>query len=108
MRPHEAECPGRVGDRQGLLSTSLTCAFRVPCVSSQATAQPAKPERTIVVCGVPDGLLNDDIMADILMIHFQKSKNKGGDVEDVAYPTATRGVAYVTFEEKRGNLKGRK
>nr|XP_020664562.1 RNA-binding protein 43 isoform X1 [Pogona vitticeps] len=66
-----------------------------------ATAQAAKSERTIVVCGIPDGLLNDDIMADILMIHFQKAKNKGGDVEDVAYPTATKGVAYVTFEDKR-------
>ncbi|XP_062974700.1 RNA-binding protein 43 [Elgaria multicarinata webbii] len=65
-----------------------------------ATAQAAKPERTIVVCGVPDGLLDDDIMADILMIHFQKAKNSGGDVEDVAYPTSTKGVAYVTFEDK--------
>ncbi|KAJ7345761.1 hypothetical protein JRQ81_001711 [Phrynocephalus forsythii] len=66
-----------------------------------ATAQAAKPERTIVVCGIPDGLLGEDIMADILMIHFQKSKNKGGDVEEVAYPTTTKGVAYITFEDKR-------
>ncbi|XP_053262450.1 RNA-binding protein 43 [Podarcis raffonei] len=66
-----------------------------------ATAQAAKPKRTIVVCGVPDGLLSDDVMADILMIHFQKGKNKGGDVEDVAYPTSTKGVAYVTFEDER-------
>ncbi|XP_033020432.1 RNA-binding protein 43 [Lacerta agilis] len=66
-----------------------------------ATTQAAKPKRTIVVCGVPDGLLSDDVMADILMIHFQKAKNKGGDVEDVAYPTSTEGVAYVTFEDER-------
>ncbi|XP_061464794.1 RNA-binding protein 43 isoform X2 [Rhineura floridana] len=66
-----------------------------------ATLQAAKPERTIVVCGVPDGLLNDDIMADILMIHFQKAKNKGGDVEGIVYPTSTKGVAYITFEDER-------
>ncbi|XP_053123370.1 RNA-binding protein 43 [Hemicordylus capensis] len=66
-----------------------------------ATAQAAKAERTIVVYGVPDGGLNDDIMVDILMIHFQKAKNKGGDVEGIVYPTLTKGVAYVTFEDKQ-------
>nr|XP_016851786.1 PREDICTED: RNA-binding protein 43 isoform X1 [Anolis carolinensis] len=65
-----------------------------------ATAQAAKPERTIVVYGVPDGFLNTDIMVDILIIHFQKQKNKGGDVEDIIYPTSTQGVAYITFEDK--------
>ncbi|KFO73607.1 RNA-binding protein 43, partial [Cuculus canorus] len=66
----------------------------------QATGQAAKSARTVVICGVPDGLLHDDIMADILMIHFQKSKNNGGDVEEVVYPTREKGVAYVTFEDK--------
>ncbi|XP_060632585.2 RNA-binding protein 43 [Anolis sagrei] len=65
-----------------------------------ATAQAAKLERTIVVYGIPDGLLNTDIMVDILIIHFQKQKNKGGDVEDIVYPTSTQGVAYITFEDK--------
>ncbi|XP_077176212.1 RNA-binding protein 43 isoform X2 [Paroedura picta] len=64
-------------------------------------AQAAKPQRTIVVCGIPSGLLEDDIMADILMIHFQKAKNKGGDVEDIVYPTPIKGVAYITFEDKQ-------
>ncbi|KAL8183300.1 UNVERIFIED_CONTAM: hypothetical protein K2H54_035291 [Gekko kuhli] len=40
-------------------------------------------------------------MADILIIHFQKSKNKGGDVEDIVYPTPTKGVAYITFEDRQ-------
>ncbi|XP_048339306.1 RNA-binding protein 43 [Sphaerodactylus townsendi] len=66
-----------------------------------ATSQAAKPQRTIVVCGVPDGLVGDDIMADILMIHFQKGKNKGGDVEDIVYPTPAKGVAYITFDDKQ-------
>nr|XP_016851788.1 PREDICTED: RNA-binding protein 43 isoform X5 [Anolis carolinensis] len=39
-------------------------------------------------------------MVDILIIHFQKQKNKGGDVEDIIYPTSTQGVAYITFEDK--------
>ncbi|KAJ6654562.1 hypothetical protein lerEdw1_006715 [Lerista edwardsae] len=66
-----------------------------------ATAQAAKAERTIVVCGIPEGCLKEDLMTDILMIHFQKRKNKGADVEMVIYPTSTRGVAYVTFEDEQ-------
>uniref|UniRef100_A0A8D2LRC9 RNA binding motif protein 43 n=1 Tax=Varanus komodoensis TaxID=61221 RepID=A0A8D2LRC9_VARKO len=58
------------------------------------------PERTVVVCGVP-GSLDHGTMVDILKIHFQKTKNNGGDVEDVDYPTSTKGVAYVTFEDKQ-------
>ncbi|NWQ73673.1 RBM43 protein, partial [Columbina picui] len=60
----------------------------------------AKPMRTVVVTGVPYGLLHDEVMADILMIHFQMSKNNGGDVEEVTYPTMNKGVAYVTFEDQ--------
>ncbi|NXC23800.1 RBM43 protein, partial [Campylorhamphus procurvoides] len=59
----------------------------------------AKSTRTVVVTGVPNGLLQDEIMADILTIHFQKSRNNGGDVEEVTYPTGNKGVAYITFED---------
>uniref|UniRef100_A0A803XKC4 NID domain-containing protein n=1 Tax=Meleagris gallopavo TaxID=9103 RepID=A0A803XKC4_MELGA len=52
----------------------------------------AKSARTIVISGVPDGVLNDDVMSDILVIHFQKAKNNGGDVEEVKYPTREKGV----------------
>ncbi|RLW04767.1 hypothetical protein DV515_00005726, partial [Chloebia gouldiae] len=38
-------------------------------------------------------------MADILTIHFQRSRNRGGDVRHVTFPTPCPGVAYVTFEE---------
>ncbi|NXY18073.1 RBM43 protein, partial [Atrichornis clamosus] len=62
--------------------------------------QAAKSTRTVVIAGVPDGLLQDDIMADILTIHFQMSRNNGGDVEEVVYPTGNKGVAYVTFEDQ--------
>ncbi|NXI54033.1 RBM43 protein, partial [Chloroceryle aenea] len=62
--------------------------------------QAAKSSRTVVITGVPDGLLHDDVMADILMIHFQMSKNNGGDVEEVTYPTRKKGVAYITFEDQ--------
>ncbi|NWX49126.1 RBM43 protein, partial [Steatornis caripensis] len=62
--------------------------------------QAAKSARTIVIAGVPDGLLHDDVMTDILIIHFQKSKNNGGDVEEAVYPTMKKGVAYVTFEDR--------
>ncbi|NWY48143.1 RBM43 protein, partial [Sylvia atricapilla] len=60
----------------------------------------ARSTRTIVIAGVPAGLLQDDVMADILTIHFQMSRNNGGDVEEVTYPTRSKGVAYVTFEDQ--------
>ncbi|NXG30309.1 RBM43 protein, partial [Dromaius novaehollandiae] len=61
--------------------------------------QAAKSARTVVISGVPDGLLSDDVMTDLLVIHFQMAKNNGGDVEEVTYPTMKKGVAYVTFED---------
>ncbi|XP_040980199.1 RNA-binding protein 43 isoform X3 [Aquila chrysaetos chrysaetos] len=67
---------------------------------ARATAQAAKSARTVVITGVPDGLLHNDVMTDILMIHFQMLKNNGGDVEEVMYPTRRKGVAYVTFEDQ--------
>ncbi|NWI51312.1 RBM43 protein, partial [Calyptomena viridis] len=60
----------------------------------------AKSTRTVVIAGVPAGLLQDEVMADILTIHFQKSRNNGGDVEEVTYPTRDKGVAYITFEDE--------
>ncbi|XP_014747137.1 PREDICTED: RNA-binding protein 43 [Sturnus vulgaris] len=68
-------------------------------ISAQATGQAARSTRTIVIAGVPAGLLQDDVMADILTIHFQMSRNNGGDVEEVTYPTRNKGVAYITFED---------
>ncbi|NXR59695.1 RBM43 protein, partial [Rhadina sibilatrix] len=62
--------------------------------------QAARSRRTIVIAGVPAGLLQDDVMADILTIHFQMSRNNGGDVEEVTYPTGNKGVAYITFEDQ--------
>ncbi|NXM48249.1 RBM43 protein, partial [Gymnorhina tibicen] len=62
--------------------------------------QDARSTRTIVIAGVPAGLLQDDVMADILTIHFQRSRNNGGDVEEVTYPTRNEGVAYITFEDR--------
>ncbi|NWI41829.1 RBM43 protein, partial [Picathartes gymnocephalus] len=59
-----------------------------------------RSRRTIVTAGVPAGLLQDEVMADILTIHFQMSRNNGGDVEEVTYPTGNKGVAFVTFEDQ--------
>ncbi|MBN3274597.1 RBM43 protein, partial [Polyodon spathula] len=61
---------------------------------------PAHEARTIVVSGVPQKELDCRRMADKLVIHFQKAKSAGGDVEKIKYPTRIKGVAYITFEEK--------
>ncbi|XP_037379216.1 RNA-binding protein 43 [Talpa occidentalis] len=58
-------------------------------------------ERTIVVAGLPVGLFNNHLLTTLVKSHFQDIKNEGGVVEDVIYPTRTKGVAYVTFREKK-------
>ncbi|KAF6362077.1 RNA binding motif protein 43 [Rhinolophus ferrumequinum] len=58
-------------------------------------------ERTVVVAGLPVGVWNDLLLSTVVKTHFQDIKNKGGCVEDVIYPTRTKGVAYVIFKEKK-------
>ncbi|NXG99844.1 RBM43 protein, partial [Loxia leucoptera] len=61
--------------------------------------QAGRGTRTVVIAGVPAGLLQDELLADLLTIHFQMSRNNGGDVQRVTYPTQDWGTAYVTFED---------
>ncbi|XP_070246328.1 RNA-binding protein 43 isoform X2 [Bos mutus] len=56
-------------------------------------------ERTVVVADLPVDL-NDQLVTTLVKIHFEDTDNGGGVVEDVTYPTRTKGVAYVTFKEK--------
>ncbi|XP_064238857.1 RNA-binding protein 43 isoform X1 [Aotus nancymaae] len=58
-------------------------------------------ERTVVVAGLPVDLFIDQLLVILVKKHFQDIKNEGGDVEDVIYPTRTKGVAYVIFKEKK-------
>lgn len=60
----------------------------------------SKAERTVVVAGLPAGRFDDLLLTALVKIHFQDI-NEGGVVEDVVYPTRTKGVAYVTFKEKK-------
>ncbi|MEJ1278136.1 RNA binding motif protein 43 [Cricetulus griseus] len=55
---------------------------------------PTVSERTIVVSGLPVGLLKDQLMRR----YFQ---NEGEHVEEVIYPSRTKGVAYIIFKEKK-------
>ncbi|CAH6788618.1 Rbm43 [Phodopus roborovskii] len=56
--------------------------------------EPTASERTIVVSGLPVGLLKDQLVKH----YFQ---NEGGHVEEVIYPSRTKGVAYIIFKEKK-------
>ncbi|KAM5267158.1 RNA-binding protein 43 isoform 2-T2 [Hipposideros larvatus] len=56
-------------------------------------------ERTVVVAGLPARPWSD--LSTIVKIHFQDIKNEGGSIEDVIYPTRTKGVAYVIFKEQK-------
>lgn len=61
-------------------------------------------ERTVVVAGLPTDL-DDQLLTTVVKIHFEDTDGGGGVVEDVIYPTRTKGVAYVTFKEKTGISK---
>ncbi|XP_047377492.1 RNA-binding protein 43-like [Sciurus carolinensis] len=58
-------------------------------------------ERTIVVAGLPVGLLSDQLLTTLVERYFQDVNNDGGDIEDVIYPTKTKGAAYVILKEKK-------
>lgn len=62
-------------------------------------------ERTIKVADLPVGLYDDQLLSTLMKSYFQDTKNEGGVVEDVIYPTRTKGVAYVIFREKKGISK---
>ncbi|XP_045155416.1 RNA-binding protein 43 [Echinops telfairi] len=76
-------------------------ASRLGTIESVSNAKGSEAsERTIVVAGLPVGCLRDQLLAKVVKIYFQDPKIEGGDVENVIYPTRTKGVAYVTFKEK--------
>ena len=52
--------------------------------------------RTIVVLNVPSDVNEDD-----LEIHFQMTRNGGGDVEKIEF-NSDRNLAFVTFDEAEG------
>ncbi|XP_016006604.2 RNA-binding protein 43 isoform X2 [Rousettus aegyptiacus] len=58
-------------------------------------------ERTVKVADLPVGLYDDQLLSTLMKSYFQDTKNEGGVVEDVIYPTRTKGVAYVIFREKK-------
>ncbi|XP_057611557.1 LOW QUALITY PROTEIN: RNA-binding protein 43 [Chionomys nivalis] len=67
---------------------------RVRQASALKTRDPTVSERTIVVSGLPVGLLKDQLVKR----YFQ---DEAGHVEEVIYPSRTKGVAYVIFKEKK-------
>lgn len=62
--------------------------------SALKVKDPAVSERTVVVSGLPVGLLKDQLVK-----HY--FPEEGGQVEDVIYPSRSKGVAYIIFKEKK-------
>ncbi|XP_036997051.2 RNA-binding protein 43 [Artibeus jamaicensis] len=69
-------------------------------MASLLNVKESKTERTVVVAGLPAGSFDDLSLTTLVKIHFQDI-NEGGVVEDVIYPTRTKGVAFVTFKDKK-------
>lgn len=62
--------------------------------SAWKVKDPTVSERTVVVSGLPVGLLKDQLVK----CYFQ---DEGGHVEEVIYPSKPKGVAYIIFKEKK-------
>ncbi|XP_036041078.1 RNA-binding protein 43 [Onychomys torridus] len=98
--PFRAPSPGR----RELESESGTCgppALGLPLpellramASALKIRDPTVSERTIVVSGLPVGLSKDQLVK-------RYFRDEGGHVEEVIYPSRTKGVAYVIFKEKK-------
>ena len=59
--------------------------------------EPARMVRSIHVTGFQTTTTPED-----LIIHFQRKKNGGGDVESIA--VSKRGTAVITFEKPEGEI----
>ncbi|XP_069330587.1 RNA-binding protein 43 [Eulemur rufifrons] len=88
-------CPG-AGD------TAVSSRSRLAAHASVLNLKESKAsERTIVVGGLPVDFLSARLVVVLVKSYFEDIKNEGGEVEDVIYPTRTRGIAYVIFKEKK-------
>ncbi|NWH68764.1 IN35 protein, partial [Geococcyx californianus] len=70
-----------------------------PCVSGDITNlqfQPSRCPRTVLLTGIPD-VLDEELMRDVLEIHFQKASQGGGEVDVLAYvPVGRQAMAVFT------------
>ncbi|XP_015848526.1 RNA-binding protein 43 isoform X1 [Peromyscus maniculatus bairdii] len=64
------------------------------CASALKIRDPTVSERTIVVSGLPVSLSKDQLVK-------RYFRDEGGHVEEVIYPSRTKGLAYVIFKEKK-------
>ncbi|GAB1286329.1 RNA-binding protein 43 [Apodemus speciosus] len=62
--------------------------------SALKVKDPTVSERTVVVSGLPVGLLKDQLVK-------RYFPEEGGQVEEVVYPSRSKGVAYIIFKEKK-------
>ena len=61
--------------------------------------QKDKATKSIVVSKIPLKTADKDVYGDII-IHFQKERNGGGEIETVFIPK--KGTAVITFDDKNG------
>ncbi|XP_052038423.1 RNA-binding protein 43 [Apodemus sylvaticus] len=62
--------------------------------SALKVKDPTVSERAVVVSGLPVGLLKDQLVK-------RYFPDEGGQVEEVIYPSRSKGVAYIIFKEKK-------
>lgn len=61
-------------------------------------------ERSVHVSDLPRGFSKQSL-EDKLMIHFLRTKNGGGEIIDVVFPSETLSSALIIFEEAEGRLQ---
>lgn len=66
-------------------------------VDGDTCSDPAKANRSVSVIGIPEGTSAID-----LVIHFQRRKNGGGDIEEIVMNK--KGSTVITFDKAEGKV----
>lgn len=80
-----------------LQHSKLSSGTSLSLVDEDVHIDPTKANRSISVRGIPVGTKAED-----LVIHFQRKRNGGGDVDDIVMNK--RGSAVVTFDKAEGKV----
>ena len=75
----------------------VTSGTQVAEVESDIHIDPSRVSRSVYVTGYKPTTKSDD-----LIIHFQRTRNGGGDIDSIVI--SKRGVAVITFDDPEGKM----
>lgn len=80
-----------------LQHSKLSFGTSLPLGDGDTCSDPAKANRSVSVIGIPEGTSAID-----LVVHFQRRKNGGGDIEEIVMNK--KGSTVITFDKAEGKV----